>query len=216
MSRKFRAPEGRARASPQKEWIVWVAHLARGPDHRRMMSTSDRQRLAWRFPLEGFHPTRRSSGLTEPPPWTGAAAQASGVGSGTVCIPVTRLHGRDRSGKTPERATHDGGENRHRPGPLSDPGARQAGTRIRGRSGGWLNLLTRKGEQSSPAEPRWSPPPPGSRHTLWQIPRGLPPTWLEAFAIHPAAGAPAVWHGRGGCGQNRGGFYTANPDGSSA
>lgn len=76
------------------------------------------------------------------------------------------------------------------------PGCRPArtGTGDRSFSGGWLGPLMPKGTNRLPAETRSFPPPLRHCRTLRQHQKGLPPAWLEAFTIHPAAGARKVWH----------------------
>ena len=133
-------------------------------------------------PLQGPPPglPRPRSGQT--------AGHASGVGSGT-----------DPGRPLPARHV------RHRPVPALAPLARLPAGMERDPAR-WLAFHRPLGDlprenrccQRNPDGLRL-PKPAAPRQRA--RPRAFPPTCIETFAIHPAAGVRGLWHGGGGCGK---------------
>jgi len=113
------------------------------------MSASDRQKPLHFACLRAFGPTLASPGFPELQPRTWGSSGSFWRGFRHASDPhhklcmyvIVRV-------KPPERDMHDGVKIRHRPGPLSDPVPAIRRHKIRGRSGGRLNLLVRKDWQA--------------------------------------------------------------------
>ena len=166
---------------------------ARGPETCRTMSASDRQLpaclhrlrvLARRGLLEttmGVAPNR-SPGRAgrDGSVWAWFPARSLPPHLKCMCV-IAQVNPH-------ERDMHDGEQLRHRPGPLSGPPA-LGRHETRGRSGGRLNRIIHEGDQIRRRSHAGHRLPSRLTARYGQAREALPPTWLEAFAIHPGGGS---------------------------
>jgi len=164
-----------------------VAQPAHGPELCRMMSASDRQQRLQLIRLRAF--TRRGMNgfpRTASPDRSRGVKRVTWYPARSASPSLCRLYvigqvkpldrGQAGRGRPPPQA---------RTAVRSQTRPRQ--TETRRRPGGRLNQINRKIAWHADGTTLVTASSRGQPHVM-ASPKGIPPTWLETFAIHPAAG----------------------------